>query len=715
MYYCFKYNYLKNMNKINDIKKDLDENIDLSNLSNSKIKLTALWKNIINDLFWFSKNDINIKKLKTIKISKNNTNNFDTFHMTKDNNLLDIVSEQKNINYFSKIIKNFFKKHIIIMKLSESKKQTKFKKWALFLIFLTFVLFWNKIIIENLVTSGYKNILELKTNFSDIKKVSNNIKKAKISFYVSDVLLTPFSIIPNDNIKNVSYIIEWWKDLSILLTKSLDLYNETNDFINSKWWIENIYVTNLLSNVRSNYEEIYWLLYTSLYNYSQVWDLWNSYLNDKLNFTKDKLRKALLIIETVNKNYDTMLSLLGHNKEKKYLVIFQNNDEIRATWWFMWSTALITISNWKIKSIENSDIYALEWLINKVYTDKEKAPEWLNKITWTFGLRDANYYPLFRDSSAKIKFFLDKIDYKVDWIVYINQSVVLDLLDNLWWVDSKVLEQNITSENFSLILSTLVEAKVFKVGTLWTPKQVLFDFAWEFKEKLLVKKDYYNYAKIILNHIKNRDIVFYSFDNEENSLLWKLWLNWEIDLNSTLDFNYPVYISVWWNKTDRYIDYRYDKTVTKIGETCDYNTKIDIYKSHHFSKFEDEKVNSILDSYWIKHKNDILNIQWRWENKSYVRVLIPKNTVINLQKNQKEYEFDTYKIVELYIDTEKLETSLNSISYMIQNPNCEKYTYKFFKQPGIKKYNINFDLFWEKDKYNSIKTDFIYKKDIIVK
>jgi len=75
---------------------------------------------------------------------------------------------------------------------------------------------------------------------------------------------------------------------------------------------------------------------------------------------------------------------------------------------------------------------------------------------------------------------------------------------------------------------------------------------------------------------------------------------------------------------------------------------------------------------------------------------------------------ENYKIVELYINTEKLETSLNTISYVLQNQNCIPYTYKFFKQPGVKKYNINFDMFSKKDKYNSIKTDFIYKKDIIL-
>ncbi len=703
------------MNKINDLYSDLDNEVDLSNLSNNNIKVSKLWKWFFTDIFGFWKKDINLVNKKVIKISKNKTKKFDSLFISKKKAHVDIITPKKDLNFFIKSIFTFFRKKKKIYELTSPKRKRKFNKWILFLVFLVFVFYWNKIIIENLVTNWYQNILSLKNDFWDLSKAKNDVLKSNISFNIANILLKPFLFIPNNNIKNVDYIISWWRDLSKLLSISLSLYNDTDKLIKEKWWINNIYFTNLLQNIRWNYEEIYSLLYSSLNYYSKIWDLWNSYLNDKLTFTKEKLKLGLIFIEIINKNYDILLSMMWNNGEKKYLVIFQNNDEIRATGWFMWSTALITISNWKITNIENSDIYALEWLINKVYTDKEKAPEWLDKITWTFGLRDSNYYPLFSDSSSKIKFFLDKIDYKIDWIVYINQNIILDLLDNIDWVDSKILNQKITSYNFSLVLSTLVEAKVFKVWTLWSPKQVLFDFASEFKEKLLAKKNYYSYVKIILEHVKNRDIVFYSFSTEENSLLWKLWVNWELNLNSTFDYNYPVYISIWWNKTDRYIDYRYNKTVNQVEWSCNYTTKLNIYKSHHFSKFEDETVNTLLDSYWVKNKNNILNIQWRWENKSYLRIIIPKNAKINLEKWQNVIEYDNYKIVELYTKTEKLETSLNTISYELENPDCEKYSYKFFKQPWINKYNINFDMFWIKDKYNSIRSDFIYKKDIILK
>jgi hypothetical protein len=194
-------------------------------------------------------------------------------------------------------------------------------------------------------------------------------------------------------------------------------------------------------------------------------------------------------------------------------------------------------------------------------------------------------------------------------------------------------------------------------------------------------------------------------------LLWKLWINGEVNFNEKLDFNYPVYTSIWWNKTDRYIEYRYDKFVDELPGTCSFKTKLEIYKSHHFSKFEEQRVSSLLDSYWVTNKRDILNIQWKWDNKSYVRVLIPKDTIVQTQNNQKVYEYENYKVVELYITTQNLETSRNSISYTILNPNCEKYSYKFFKQPGIRRYNINFSVFWEENKYSEIESDFIYKRD----
>lgn len=737
------------MKKLFDLSNDLNEDIDISNLSDKTLKVPLDKTPIINDLqknLW----NLNMSEKHKIKISKKTNKNPDALNNNNNNKILDLTIIKKDLSFFKNKINNFIKKQEKISEIKrkeyekylkqqellennnfntpnpKKKKEIKLNIYnfsfnnnknkyraLLFLILLAFLWLFSKVIIENRVVSWYENILALKNDFKDLEKARKNIKKAKLDFLISKALISPISIIPNASIQNANNLISWWYNISNLLIEWLKLYEDLNKILVNNQGIENINITEILENIRNKQENLYSILYNSLVNYSKIWDLWDENLNSKIRFVNEKLMTAIVYMEAINNNYDTLLSILWHSNSKKYLVVFQNNDEIRASGGFMWSTATITISNWKITNIENSDIYAFEWDINKVYTDKEKAPEWLNKITTTFWLRDANYFPEFKDSSAKIKYFLDKIDYKIDWIIYINQEFILDLLTTIWWVNSELLEETITSDNFSLVLSTLVEAKVFKVWSLWTPKQVLFDFAGELYNKLLKEKKYYDYANILLQHIKNRDIVFYSFNPQENNLLWRLWINGEVNFNEKLDFNYPVYTSIWWNKTDRYKEYRYDKYVYQTENSCDFITSLEIYNSHMFSKFEDEKVNELLDKHWITNKTDILNIQWRWDNKSYLRVLIPKYAQVNLKYNQKLIEEKYYNIVETYITTRKLETTKTIIEYNIPNPNCHNYSYKFFKQPWVSKYNINFDILWEKNKYNEIKTDFIYKRDEI--
>jgi len=56
---------------------------------------------------------------------------------------------------------------------------------------------------------------------------------------------------------------------------------------------------------------------------------------------------------------------------------------------------------------------------------------------------------------------------------------------------------DVTSSNFSLIMSTLVENKFQKVIS---PKDILFKFSEKLEKKLLEKKDFIGYIDIILNN-----------------------------------------------------------------------------------------------------------------------------------------------------------------------------------------------------------------------
>ena len=732
--------------QINDLQLELDENIDLSDYINLDLKVQKLDSKNLED-FSENKKNLSLRPKMNIKLQKNNTKNFDALNFSYFEKNIDLNKEEdkdslkkklaimkfklKNIDFKNKekkekflqiddykiekfdreekeeevFVENFIQKNtkwdFQVYPLYKPKTKINFFKIAFIFASILFVVLLDKIVIEALVKTSYSDLILLKNNTSSIEKVKSIVSSSSTRLYFADILFKPFSIVPNETIKNVNHIIDWWKNLTDLMKKSISLYENLDKKLKQNWWPANLYATDILTDLRKNYDEINDLLVKTYLEYSKITDLWDKSLNEKLSGVKEKLNLALIWLDKVNKNYDVMLSLLWEYKDKKYLVVFQNDDEIRATWGFIWSMALLDLRRWKVEKIETKDVYAMEWQINQVFKDKEKAPTWLDQITKTFW---------FKDSAQKIKFFLDKIDLKVDWVIFINQNIILDLISSIGWVYSETFWTEVTAENFSTIVSTLVEAEVFKEGSLGSPKQALFLFSEELYKQLNLEKKYYDYLKIIIEHVKNRDLVIYSFNPVENSFLWKIWLNWELNFKETFDFNYPVYTSIWWNKSDRFMQYRYDKTVSKIKDSCDFNIKLKIFNTHSYTSENEQNVRNILSKYNNLGKNieDIINIQWRWDNRSFLRILLPKNAEVKLLDWQNLIESEKYKTLELYTRTKAWETTDYEINYILKNKDCKDYSYKFFKQPWIKDYQILFNVFWKQNEYNNIKTDFIY-------
>lgn len=727
------------MEQINDLKTDLNEEIDLSKHIKLILKISKKKEKKLEDLD-SKKKSLNLKIKHKIKVEKIKNKNFDTIFEKKLKNI-DLNTEDKkdflkkkvattvfkikniefknikeNFKNFSE--NNFFKesknrfKNFYKNNLEKTNKKFDIFKVSFFIVLVLFIWLLDKIIVETLVKTSYSNLMLVKDNIWNLEKSKKLISSSKTRLFIAEILFSPFSILPMEKVKNVNHIIDWWQNVTELLTKSINLYENIDKKVKENPSFENIYFTNILEEVKGNYDEINNLLVKTYLEYNKITDLWDDSLNEKLFWVKQKLNLALISLDKINKNYDILLSILWEFKNKKYLVVFQNNDEIRATWGFIGSLAILDMERWKVKKLEKKDVYALEWQLNQVYKDKEKAPAWLAEITPTFGLRDANYFPEFKDSSAKIKFFLDKINLEVDGIIYINQNVILDLIKTTGWVYSETFKKEINEENFSFIVSTLVEAEVFREWTLWSPKQALFSFSEELFKKLNSDKKYYEYLKIILEHIKTRDIVVYSFNPTENSFLWKMWLNWEINFRQTLDFNYPIYTSIWWNKSDRYLDYRYEKTVSKINNSCDLLVNLKIFNTHNFSEENEENVKNLLQGYnnlW-KKLEDIINIQWKWYNRSYLRILIPKEAEAILMEWQEVVEHSKYKSINFLTLTKPWQTTNYEINYRLIREDCRKdYSFKFFKQPWIKNYQILFDVFGKQTDYSNIKTDFIYK------
>lgn len=133
---------------------------------------------------------------------------------------------------------------------------------------------------------------------------------------------------------------------------------------------------------------------------------------------------------------------LGINNPKTYLILFQNDKEIRATGGFLTAYAFITLDKGHLQTTASDDIYKLdedllEVCLNRIcpLTPPEQIvkylPEWDLKPRKAWSLRDSNTSPDLKISLQqfeKLYAFLPKAP-QFDGIITIDTKVVEDLIN----------------------------------------------------------------------------------------------------------------------------------------------------------------------------------------------------------------------------------------------------------------------------------------------
>lgn len=589
------------------------------------------------------------------------------------------------------------------------------KIWVSFLV-LILSLFLYGIATKTYIEKTLEGIQKL--DIKDISSLKTNLENIQSDLQITYILLQPLLwlnfFVQNSSIDNLWKVIPAWRDMLHFSLYFFDIYDGVNAMIKEKW-IDEIMFSQLIDNI----EPILMNMKKDLWNARTRLQMVGDFSDENLNFQfKKYVTKIYTFWDYFNRVVDhlwTIKEILWHNEKRTYFIIFQNNDEIRPTGGFMWSVGILELFRWKIAKFETKDIYAIEWDLKDFATKngvafEQSAPEWLNKISKTFWLRDANYYPTIEESSLKIQEFLKNSEYKIDGIVYINQNIILNILKKIWPIYYDAVKRDITSENFSSLFSTLVEAKITKTHTLATPKQILFDFITIFFKKIKSVEDYNFFVELFIESIEKKDVSFYFFNMEENDFFKQIWLEKSYDFKSFFDFNYPVFTSISGNKSDRYISRSFEKTYVK-KENCDISTSLKITQKHGFNINEEVYIKTLLydmNALGQVDINTLLDIQWKGLNKQYIRVLIPKNAQVTQNKNITVKDFPEYKEVSFYLDTNTFFPSNIRFEYMIPNPECKNYTYNFIKQPGIKNYSIDVIKNWNLEQSLYTETDFTF-------
>ncbi len=210
-------------------------------------------------------------------------------------------------------------------------------------------------------------------------------------------------------------------------------------------------------------------------------------------------------------DYANFLSeAVGSSGPKKYLILFENNTELRPAGGFPGTYALVDFNRGFLREFKVDDIYNIDGQNRK----KIIPPLELQHITPTWGARDANWFANFPDSAKKVMQFYTGNDGgpAVDGVIALTPAVISRILDIIGPVELSDYGRTIESTNF---LSQIQE-EVEYGDNRTKPKQVLVDFAPKFLEKLSQqsKESWLAIFKVLAEGIEQKQILAY-FKNSD--------------------------------------------------------------------------------------------------------------------------------------------------------------------------------------------------------
>jgi hypothetical protein len=180
-------------------------------------------------------------------------------------------------------------------------------------------------------------------------------------------------------------------------------------------------------------------------------------LDKKVTRDLPELRKSVLAAQKLS---EVLPELLGQEGSRTYLVLLQNNAELRPTGGFIGSFALLKINNGKLEDFRVEDVYEADGQLNGFVTPPEEIVQYLNEAQWY--LRDVNWSPDFPTVAARANWFIDKsLGEKVDGVIAINLDVAKELLRVTGPIEVVDYDEVITPDNLYQLAQTHSEINFF--------------------------------------------------------------------------------------------------------------------------------------------------------------------------------------------------------------------------------------------------------------
>lgn len=336
-----------------------------------------------------------------------------------------------------------------------------------------------------LMYSSFKNF-----NNGDFDKIENSALISKTLFVVTRSQSAVLSKIPilGSIYSEALYVSQIGEIVSDLTIKAIPLMFEGSEVF-EKILGNEIYdptenIKTLSQGLRMSYDSTVQIQkVTKEANENKIYT--SKLLSQKVDF--ERLKTLFSKGDNIVQN---LSEILGKEDLKSYMLLFQNNMELRPTGGFIGSYGIMNFDGGRMSELIVNDVYSADGQLKGHVEPPVPIKNYLGEANWW--LRDSNWDPDFTTSAQRAEWFLDKeVDQKVDGVIGTDLEVAKDILgytgpvflpdynlninqDNLYEKTQEEVEKNFFpgSRKKSSFLTALSRALLSEVVKLDNTKKV---------------------------------------------------------------------------------------------------------------------------------------------------------------------------------------------------------------------------------------------------
>lgn len=271
-----------------------------------------------------------------------------------------------------------------------------------------------------------------------------------------------------------------------------------------------------------------------------------------------------------------LLKILGSDRQRQYLLLFENNNEQRPTGGFIGSLALVNVDRGRVEDVNVQTVYDPDGQLKEFIA----PPDPLRSIVDRWYLRDANWFVDWRVSAKKIAALFEKEGGPtVDGVIAITPDVIERLLEITGPIEMPQYGVTVSKDNFVPLTQEEVTYNYDKDAN--KPKQFLADLAPTLLTRVFTaqSKDSLKLLRALSGSLREKHILIYLHDREEQQRAEEAkWSGvWPKAAAGFLSINNA---NIGGHKSDQFIeqevDYRSD-----IKDNGDVEVMLTIRRTHH--------------------------------------------------------------------------------------------------------------------------------------